>query len=237
MLSLRLTSNYSCGSQGIKSSCASTSMFSSIVSNSLQPNRQSFALDGIEALRPYVDLWLLGYLVNSVFANRDFSEMHDGEVRLTHPLNAHLAHTAALWRQVSEPVADWLKGSFIRAAETSLAHTRRSLTPTPKSRQAVLDGMADSWKEFAEFKATQVDTGKRPASEGFGTREFMKNDYMARMSAAALGIYGNSKEEALYPAYFVDAHGEKLNGSHRYILSFTPDQLPPVNSVLVTHRL
>jgi hypothetical protein len=101
---------------------------------------------------------------------------------------------------------------------------------TPELQQAVRDGMADAWKEFAEFKATQIDTGKRPASEGFGTREFLKSDYMARMAAAALGIYGNSKEEALYPAYFVDAHGEKLNGSHRYALSFTPDQLPPVNS-------
>jgi len=101
---------------------------------------------------------------------------------------------------------------------------------TPALQQAVQDGMADAWKEFAEFKATQIDTGKRPASEGFGTREFMKNDYLARMAAAALGIYGNSKEEALYPAYFVDARGDKLNGSHRYTLSFTPDQLPPVNS-------
>ena len=27
---------------------------------------------------------------------------------------------------------------------------------------------------------------------------------MLRMSAAVLGIYGNSKEEANYPAYFVD---------------------------------
>jgi len=41
----------------------------------------------------------------------------DGEIRLTHPLNAHLAHTAALWRQLSEPVADWLKESFTRAAD------------------------------------------------------------------------------------------------------------------------
>jgi len=101
---------------------------------------------------------------------------------------------------------------------------------SPEVQQAVRDGMADAWKEFAEFKTTQVDTGKRPASEGFGTREFMKNDYLARMAAAALGIYGNSKEEALYPAYFVDAGGQKLDGAHRYTLSLAPDQMPPVNS-------
>jgi hypothetical protein len=101
---------------------------------------------------------------------------------------------------------------------------------TPELQQSVRDGMADAWKEFAEFKASEIDTGKRPASEGFGTRVFMKNDYLARMAAAALGIYGNSKEEALYPAYFVDARDEKLDGSRRYTLGFTPDELPPVNS-------
>lgn len=92
------------------------------------PNRPSLALDAIEALRPYVDLWLFGYLADSVFANRDFTELPDGEVRLTHPLNAHLTHTAALWRQVSEPVAGWLKESFLRAAETTLAQAKRWLT-------------------------------------------------------------------------------------------------------------
>nr|WP_245276321.1 DUF1254 domain-containing protein [Methylocapsa aurea] len=101
---------------------------------------------------------------------------------------------------------------------------------SPDLQKAVQEGMAEAWKEFAEFKATQIDTGKRPASEGFGAREFMKNDYMARKAAAALGIYGNSKEEALYPAYFIDAGAEKLEGAHSYRLSFTLDQLPPVNS-------
>ena len=101
---------------------------------------------------------------------------------------------------------------------------------SPELQQAVNDGMADAWKEFAEFKTTQVDTGKRASSEAFGTREFLKNDYMVRMAGAALGIYGNSKEEAMYPAYFVDAAGQQLDGAHRYTLRLAPDQLPPVNS-------
>jgi hypothetical protein len=100
----------------------------------------------------------------------------------------------------------------------------------PEIQKAVRDGMADAWTAFAAFKTSEVDTGRRPASEGFGTRAFMKNDYMARMAAAALGIYGNSKEEALYPAYFVDARGEKLDGAHRYALQLAPDALPPVHS-------
>jgi CRISPR-associated endonuclease Cas1 len=80
--------------------------------------RSSLALDAIEAVRPHVDYWLLAYLAASAFANRDFTEVSDGEVRLTHPLNTQLAHTAALWRTVCEPVANWLAQSFGRAGGT-----------------------------------------------------------------------------------------------------------------------
>jgi hypothetical protein len=46
-----------------------------------------------------------------------------------------------------------------------------------------------------------------------------------------LGIYGNSKEEANYPVYFVDAEGSPLDGaSNSYTVRFEPGQLPPVNS-------
>lgn len=101
----------------------------------------------------------------------------------------------------------------------------------PDIQEALQDGMADAWKEFEEFKKTEIDTGKRPAAEAFGTRDYLKNDYMARMTGAALGIYGNSKQEALYPAYFTDAAGEVPHGSkHRYTLRFPPGKLPPVNA-------
>jgi hypothetical protein len=76
--------------------------------------RSSLALDAIEAVRPQVDYWLVRYLASSAFANRDFIELSDGEVRLTHPLGSHLAHTAALWRTVCEPVATWLAQCFSR---------------------------------------------------------------------------------------------------------------------------
>jgi hypothetical protein len=79
--------------------------------------RASLALDAIEAVRPYVDAWLLAYLATSVFANRDFTELPDGEVRLTHPLNSHLAHSAAIWRLVCEPVATWLAQCFEKAVK------------------------------------------------------------------------------------------------------------------------
>ena len=92
-------------------------------------NRPSLTLDAIEALRPYVDHWLASYLAGTVFANRDFTELRDGEVRLTHPLNAHLAHTAALWRKLAEPVADWLRDAFLRAVYARLGRIAGDRVP------------------------------------------------------------------------------------------------------------
>ena len=76
----------------------------------------------------------------------------------------------------------------------------------------------------------KADAGELGSGDAFGTREHFDNNYLYRMAAAVLGIWGNSEEEAIYPAYYVDANGEKLDGSHRYTLRFEPDQLPPVNA-------
>jgi len=64
----------------------------------------------------------------------------------------------------------------------------------------------------------------------FGTRQFLKNNYLYRMAGAVYGIYGNSRLEALYPSYAVDAEGKNLDGSNRYSLHFAPDKFPPVNA-------
>jgi CRISPR-associated protein Cas1 len=74
--------------------------------------RPSLALDGLEAVRPYIEAWCLSFLAATAFANRDFHETAEGEVRMNPPLNAHLAHTAALWRPACERVAEWMARAF-----------------------------------------------------------------------------------------------------------------------------
>ena len=102
---------------------------------------------------------------------------------------------------------------------------------SPEVTQAIEQGIADAWVEYNEFKSTQVDSGKVTSGDMFGTREYLKNNYLYRMSAAILGIYGNSKAEAMYPVYTVDASGEKLDAAKNgYTLRFAPSQLPPVNA-------
>jgi hypothetical protein len=68
------------------------------------------------------------------------------------------------------------------------------------------------------------------SADVFGTREYLKDNYLYRMGAAVLGIYGNSKEDAIYPFYNVDQANEKLKGANKYALRFPPGQLPPVNA-------
>ena len=101
---------------------------------------------------------------------------------------------------------------------------------TPEMRRAFQDGLAEGFKAFADYKTANLETGKKTSGDLFGSRAFLKTDYMARMAGAILGIYGNSKEEAFYPSYFNDADGQKLTGANRYTLHFAADQMPPVNA-------
>jgi hypothetical protein len=101
---------------------------------------------------------------------------------------------------------------------------------SPEMKKAVEDGMADAWQAFAEAKR-QVDAGTVTASDFLGTREHLKSNYMYRMLAAVLIIYGNSKQEAMYPVYAVDERGQKLDATqNRYTLRLASGQLPPVNA-------
>ena len=96
-------------------------------------------------------------------------------------------------------------------------------------KQAIEGGMADAWVEFGNLKK-RVEAGEITSGDILGTRGFLKNNYGFRMLAAGLGIYGNTKQEAMYPAYYVDGDGKPLNGANRYTLRFAPGQLPPVEA-------
>ena len=100
---------------------------------------------------------------------------------------------------------------------------------SPESRKAMEDGIADAWQAFHALRQ-ESDSGKITSADYFGTRKSLKGNYLYRMMGAVNGIYGNSKEEAIYPAYRVDSRGEVPNGRHCYTLRFAPGELPPVNA-------
>jgi len=100
---------------------------------------------------------------------------------------------------------------------------------SPETQTAMSAGMADAWIDLGGLKK-QIDEGKVAVGDLFGTREYLKNNYLYRMIAAAVGIYGNSKQEAMYPPYNVDSTGQKLDGTNKYTVHFADGQLPPANA-------
>jgi hypothetical protein len=99
---------------------------------------------------------------------------------------------------------------------------------TPEMKAAIEGGVADAWADFAGL-VKQLDAGKVTPEDVFGTREYLKKDYLYRMGAAVMGIYENSKQEAMYQVYGMDEVKQKLNGANRHSLRFEPGEFPPVN--------
>ena len=64
-------------------------------------------------------------------------------------------------------------------------------------------------------------------TEGLG--EYGTN-YLKRATVAAFGWPANRQNDAVYPYTEVDAKGEKLDGSHKYSVTFAKGQTPPVNA-------
>ena len=98
-------------------------------------------------------------------------------------------------------------------------------------KAAMKQGIQEAWSADFQGLKKKIDAGEVKSGDLFGTREYLKNNYLYRMGAAILGIYGNSVQEAMYPIYTSDADGNNLDGSaHRYTLHFVKDELPQVNA-------
>jgi hypothetical protein len=100
---------------------------------------------------------------------------------------------------------------------------------SPEFQQALRDGMADAWQDHRALLA-RIDRGEVGSGDITGNRAHFAGNYLYRMAGAAGGIYGNSKEEAIYIGFPVDTEGQKTDGTHRYRLRFAPGQLPPVRA-------
>jgi len=92
-----------------------------------QRNRDSFALDAMEPLRPCVDAFVLDLLEERVLTSRDFIELPNGVCRVRAPLTHDLAVTLPRWRQMMVPVV-------ARLAQTFRANLDRSAMTIAKSR-------------------------------------------------------------------------------------------------------
>lgn len=99
---------------------------------------------------------------------------------------------------------------------------------SPAMRTAIEAGRAEALQDFAGG-VKEFAEGKLTSGDLLGSREYLKDNYLYRW-LGTIGIYGNAKEEAMYPAYRVDSEGQALNGANRYTLHFAADQYPPVHA-------
>lgn len=95
----------------------------------------------------------------------------------------------------------------------------------PPRRDAITQGAAEGAAALRQaIASTATSLGL------FGTREALGSDYILRRAvAAAMGIYGLSKEEAVYLGGDHDADRRPLEGGHRYRLRFVHGNLPPAS--------
>lgn len=92
-----------------------------------QRNRDSFALDAMEPVRPEVDAFLLDLLEDRTFTSRDFTELSNGICRVAAPLTHELALTLAHWRECLRPIVADLAQTFREAlGNRSIEPRRRS---------------------------------------------------------------------------------------------------------------
>ncbi|TSH89147.1 DUF1254 domain-containing protein [Verticiella sediminum] len=103
---------------------------------------------------------------------------------------------------------------------------------TPAQREAIQAGYDAAREEMSQRSrgSRQQDNGPRASweppkfiGESFGT------DYRQRAFVAIGYIGALCTDEAYYAMSYVDAEGERLDGSHRYVLRFEPHELAPVD--------
>ncbi|MNZ41091.1 hypothetical protein D3C78_586330 [compost metagenome] len=93
-----------------------------------------------------------------------------------------------------------------------------------EQRQALIAGIQE-----AQAQMQAAGAKVRTTLGLFGTRAVLQGNYLNRALGAAMGIYGNSVEEAFYTGARQDSQGQPLLGGRGYRLRFAPGQLPPAS--------
>jgi hypothetical protein len=100
----------------------------------------------------------------------------------------------------------------------------------PEIQQSINDGIKDSEADYNSVMK-KVNSDQVSSGDMFGTRDFLKNNYLYRYFGARMGLYGNSKQDALYFGYLIDANHQPLDASKSgYELHFAKDALPPTKA-------
>jgi len=93
---------------------------------------------------------------------------------------------------------------------------------SPEVLKAINEGVQEAGKEL-EDGANKLTN----ATDLFGTREELNGDFTKRALGAAAGLYGNTKQEAIYIGTRTDKENAILSGKNKYFIRFPKGQTPP----------
>lgn len=107
------------------------------------PARDSLACDLMEPIRSNVDSYLLDWITRQPLKREWFFEQCDGNCRLMGPFAVRLSETAATWRRVVAPVAEWVAKQFWSTTQkrTQIAQAPTHLTQA--HRREAKDGSSE----------------------------------------------------------------------------------------------
>ena len=91
--------------------------------------------------------------------------------------------------------------------------------------QAVVDGLKLMYAKLPTL--AQVVNGWQMNTDTMGV---YGNFYLKRAIVAMVGLGANQPQDAIYPLNLVDANGQPMEGGNRYVLHFSPTELPPVEA-------
>jgi hypothetical protein len=116
------------------------------------------------------------------------------------------------------------KGLMARFAEIGIAPGKKfdSTTYKPEVLAAITEGARQGAKELKD--GTDKLTN---ATDLFGSRQMLNGDYLKRALGAAAGLFGNTKDEAIYIGTGTDKNGKMLSGNVDYVIRFPKGQTPP----------
>ncbi len=70
--------------------------------------RDALCLDLVEAIRPLIDCYVLGWVLSQPLKREWFFEQRDGNCRLMATLAARLAETSSMWARAIGPIVEWV---------------------------------------------------------------------------------------------------------------------------------
>ena len=113
-------------------------------------------------------------------------------------------------------------------------------TFSPEIQKAIAEGVKEGFSAIEAF-GSKATADPLASAKIVGTRDLLNksakenynldNFFIMRATAAHIGIYGNSADEAIYPTYLADAEGKAFDASaSNYTLTFKKDEFPPVTA-------